>query len=1060
MQSRPQRSAFDPIVIRASAGTGKTFRLTGRFLRLALADQRLDDILATTFTRKAAGEILDRVLLSVAQAAGDDAKLARLARQVDDGSLTAGRCLGLLQSLVRLLHRLRIGTLDSFFIQIAQSFSLELGLPPGWRIVDEIDDASLRRQAIRDVLAAESTSDVVRLMHLLAKGDVARSVSQQIADLVNDLYKFYVEAPPEAWDCLPRTRPLDARQLDEAIRALDELPPERVCTHKSAQRAHREDVALAREGHWERFLARGLAGKRARQETDYAGKPIHADAIAAYEPLLEHAKAELVGRYANQTEATRALLEHFDRAYLRRKLARRALRFEDVTGRLAQARIDAQLDEVAFRIDGRIDHLLLDEFQDTSPAQWGVVLPFARRAADAAARHSFFCVGDVKQAIYGWRGGVAEIFDAIETQLPGLVPESLNESYRSSQPVIDTVNRVFGSIAGCAALDRHADAAVHWQRRFTPHTTARGELPGHCRLLAAPAAPEGQAQDIVTLDTAADEIARLHRQSPRAGVGVLVRRNQAVARLMYLLRQRGIEASEEGGNPLTQSVAVELVLSLLRLADHPGDTAARYHVAQSPLGPAVGFSRHDDDAAAERLARQVRRRWLRDGCGPTLAEWVEKLAPSCDARDLNRLTQLVELGYAFQKQATPRVDGFVEFVRKRKVEDPSSAPVRVMTVHQSKGLQFDIVVLPELGGPFSPRTPQVVAGRRDGCGPVETVCRYVPKPLHGLLPERITRLFETETRRGIEESLCVLYVALTRAIHALHMIVPPSREEEKTMPATFAGILRSTLAGTGRAEPGQTLYEHGDPEWYRQTGAAPAPAGAPAAESLVVRLAPSPPGRRDLERRSPSELEGGDRVDLPFAMRLDSRTALDRGTVLHAWFEQIEWLDHGDPSDAVLDAAVPAELRLRLELPAWRDEFRRALARPAVRAALTRATYEPSAAEGPACAVRAAGIAQPRWRVWREKPLAVLDAGSLLTGSIDRLVVLYDAERAVGADILDYKTDAVSADDPSAIAERAEHYRPQLEAYRRAVACLYRLPPDRISARILFVGCGLVRGME
>ena len=69
---------------------------------------------------------------------------------------------------------------------------------------------------------------------------------------------------------------------------------------------------------------------------------------------------------------------------------------------------------MAYRLDARVAHLLLDEFQDTSPPQWRVLRPFARQVVDGGRRQSFFCVGDVKQAIYGWRGGVAEIFEAID----------------------------------------------------------------------------------------------------------------------------------------------------------------------------------------------------------------------------------------------------------------------------------------------------------------------------------------------------------------------------------------------------------------------------------------------------------------------------------------------------------------------------------------------------------------------------------------------------------------------------------------------------------------------
>ena len=90
--------------------------------------------------------------------------------------LDMSRCLALLREMVRHLHRIRTGTLDSLFMQIARSFALELGLPLGWTIIDDVADASLRAQAVRNVLADQATDDVVKLMHLLTKGEATRSV--------------------------------------------------------------------------------------------------------------------------------------------------------------------------------------------------------------------------------------------------------------------------------------------------------------------------------------------------------------------------------------------------------------------------------------------------------------------------------------------------------------------------------------------------------------------------------------------------------------------------------------------------------------------------------------------------------------------------------------------------------------------------------------------------------------------------------------------------------------------------------------------------------------------
>lgn len=1042
------------VVIRASAGTGKTFRLANRFIGL-LADGRSSDrVLAATFARKAAGEILDRILVRIAQAVLDETCCKELAKQIGRPGLDQSVCKRLLQDCLARLHCLRIGTLDSFFIQIASHYGPELGLPLGWSIVDDLADASLRNAAIQSVIGGQETAAAVTLMNLLSKGDATRSVSEEMHQIVRSLYSLSLEASPDAWDSVPRRKRLEDQEIASATEALAAL----TFTDKRFAKAQAKDLEHARQRDWDTFIDGGLAAKIAGGATSYYNKDFEDDVLRAYRPLLVEAQAVLVNRLADQNAATRSLLEKFDREFRRLKLSRGVLRFEDVTRDLAAALSDGRLSNVTYRLDAHVEHLMLDEFQDTSMQQWTVIRPFAERATALNAEGSFFCVGDVKQAIYGWRGGVSEIFDAIREQLPEVAEEFLVESYRSSPVIVAAVNGVFDHLENNQALLEFASVARRWKTRFQTHTTARSEYPGYVRLVAGPFAEEGEKQAHATVRFAASEIARLAAEHPGRAIGVLVRKNATVARIMYELRAvHQLAASEEGGNPLTDSPAVQVVLSLLKLIDHPKDGIARFHVAHTPLGPAVGIQDFADERQAVLVSGRLRETLLTQGYGRTIYEWLTCLAAWCDARELGRLQQLVELAYAYDSDGSLRTDDFADLVALRRIEAPNAAAIRVMTVHQSKGLQFDIVVLPELDSRLQGITPDVVVDRRRNIDPIERICRYVDQNLQVLLPENLQKVFQRWPEQVVDEALCVLYVALTRAVHALHLITAPTKpnkngQVELKFPCTYSGVLRAALIPQIAAVPG-VLYETGDSQWqlHAKPGAEPL-GGSGEPEGLSVTLRPSTERTRGWERKSPSGLEGGDRVNLADRLRPHSLPAMERGTLVHAWFELIDWLDDDEPSDELLDLTARRFGKLSVDVNAVRVQFRAYLQKPTVVQSLSRRSYENPTQVGWSEAVVRELMSQPfTLEVQRERPFIVRDGGALLEGAIDRLVVLRQGGRAVAADILDFKTDNL----PNAeAANRAnEFYRPQLEAYRRAVMQLTGLSAERVAARLLFVAC-------
>ncbi len=238
-------------------------------------------------------------------------------------------------------------------------------------------------------------------------------------------------------------------------------------------------------GAWDAFLSKGLAPKIIDRSLTYSRKPIPQEVAAAYEPLVEHAKAELVGQIARQTIATRDLMVRFDKEYNRLKSEHGWLRFSDVTRTLAHADEAARSQTMNFRLDSSIQHLLLDEFQDTSPDQWRILRRLTQAIMSQKSESSFFCVGDGKQAIYGWRGGVSEILDVVAREVPQIVADQLNTSRRSSQAVIHTVNQVFQHIVRHGDLGDYEPACQQWVDRYPPHDTAK-QIAGYTCLRTAP----------------------------------------------------------------------------------------------------------------------------------------------------------------------------------------------------------------------------------------------------------------------------------------------------------------------------------------------------------------------------------------------------------------------------------------------------------------------------------------------------------------------------------------------------------------------------------------------
>lgn len=1058
------------LLIRASAGSGKTYRLSSRYLRLIRRGAKPESVLATTFTRKAAGEVLGRVITRLAVAVVDGEKRAELSDAINSPALSRDDCIDMLRTLSRSMHRLSISTIDGFFNRVAQSFGHELDLPPEPVLVDESHPsvALLREEAIEAMLgeATDTDEDLQSLVTLLRQfhhDHAARSVTQALDDIITQTYEVYREVPEgEKWSRLEPVGLLDDDAIRNATKALADAEGE-LPNDKRWRNAYQDHLHAALNRDWDRFIAIGLTKKLCEGADAFYKKTIGGDILSALIPLVNHAKAKQIERVAMQTRATHDLLGRFDKHYTELRRRQGVLLFSDLTHKLARelpALSDDVFEDVYYRLDGRVTHLLLDEFQDTSLAQWKVLSPIAQETrAVADGSRSLLVVGDAKQAIYGWRGGVAELFTELEHELmlEDENLETLAESYRSSGVVLDAVNKVFVSLDSNSALPKDAETAERWRQNFQPHQPKR-DLPGHVTLetsTASAGTDDDNDSDDDNSDSenvglpaydaheryVAERVKEIYDREGGAGsIGVLVSTNKAASRMIFEIGRLGLPVSGEGGGSLTDSPAVAAVLSALTMADHTGDTASVFHVLNSPLAEVVGLT-SNKPAHVQRVAMDIRKTLLTLGYAQTLADWARAAAPSCDARGMTRLTQLIELADTFETGDALRPSRFVALAESQRVAEPSPAAVRVMTVHGAKGLEFDTVVLAELDKKLSDRAALLVE-RPTPTSDIVGVYRGAAQNVREL-DERLKLAGESHRASRLMDDLCALYVGMTRARQALHMIVKPKKltatGRMSSRGLCYAAVLCDALGDAEETiEGGQVLYEHGAPDWVCKNAKPQAASPEGVSVAGIITLSESPDtARRFWPTVSPSSRAGGARTAAALLdISTQSQGGKRYGTLIHAWMETVGFID---------EDALPTETELRRiagrVMPgadaAWLDErvawFNRLLTQPVAQDVLSR---------------------QGAAECWRERPFAVYDGKALLRGCFDRVSVFRDGSgKATRAVLVDFKTDSVGE---AGTGPLVAHYQPQIQAYRRAIGKLLHLDDTAVAAKLWFLGADIV----
>jgi ATP-dependent helicase/nuclease subunit A len=771
---RAQTEAADPAVsawVSANAGTGKTHVLTMRILRVLLAGTPPERILALTYTKAAAAEMSKRIFDRLAGwATSESSKLTSdLVKLLERPPLAEETALArqLFAKAIETPGGLKVQTIHAFCEQVLQRFPLEAGVPPQFVILDDAARSELLRHSIDEVLT-ETTLDKSSALAAALKTAVIYATDDDFDRIMSEALQFQdwletaarldgasedrfagaerlyrqllglqpddhidaVEAEIEA--LLPSARATRAREILAAGSANDQNAAKRLSQYLAAGSGHSRIAAIAElflteKGQLRRSL---LTNSLAAQHPGVARELSQAQ--TAFVPVFER------WRKLGLLTANLALLRLASavmRRYTAAKARRDALDFDDLirkTSQLLRQEVEggcASASEwVLFKLDGGLDHILVDESQDTSPAQWHVIEALTKEFfAGAGARASLrtlFAVGDEKQSIYGFQGAAPEMFAQMGEKFAQHAQAArlawrripLTVSFRTVEPVLSAVDQVFADPERTPGLTaggtdtRHSAFRVGqaglvevWSTEKSVEVEASETWSPLDDSMASSPVTRLAARIADTIDgwLKSGEILCSAGRPVRAGdILILVRKRRPFAAAMVAaLKARSIAVAGMDRLILTEQIAVQDLMVLGDFLMLPEDDLALATTLKSPL-----FGLDDEALLAlangrkgslwTALLQQAETNPQFRAVADTLRQWRgrsdfvppyefyvsildqkfryesmrERMLARLGAEASDPIDEFLNLALTYDQQATPSLQGFLSYLRSNRRE--------------------------------------------------------------------------------------------------------------------------------------------------------------------------------------------------------------------------------------------------------------------------------------------------------------------------------------------------------------------------------------------------------
>mgnify|MGYP002063388454 FL=1 len=850
-------------IINASAGSGKTHTLVLEYLKILLSQetsQPFRSMLALTFTNKAVHEMKARILETLVSLSQPPSKEVHMATSlcntlsISDEEL-AFRSGQMLRKLLLEYGSFDVITLDTFTHRLVRTFARDFQLPYGFEVV--LDPTDLFEETIDSIIAQVGKEEVISDLLLLFSLNKVKS--EKDWDVQKDLSEFISMLLSEN-DREPiadiKNKTLEELQEDKKLlkNTLENTKKEalqyatKALTFLTQKGLEAEDFKLKlMHKHFENVLAEAFTKLYENQlEAALNGeKPLYNKTlIPSKKALIDEIQPELrsyfykikkaVGQYlliqrTLKSWTPRTLLQLMEQRLNQIQNDKEVRLLGEFNKKISQLVQEESAPFIFERLGARYQHYFLDEFQDTSSLQWSNLIPLIGDALEnerqMGSSGSLLLVGDPKQAIYRWRGGNMEQYIELinQTQNPFQIEANcfpLEHNFRSGKEIVDFNNAFFQMHA------KHFEK-LEYQKIYGEGSQQHPQKEGG--YVCIEAIPRGGTKEETTPLYVAKTLTALETILKKGygqnDIAILVRKKTQAAAIGTALIQEGYDLVSSESLQVSQSKKVQLLIAILQLTLRPH--APEFHkiildvlweLEDQPIEEYHEFAKeilHKKSAVflshlRERFQFELNLKRISSLPVSEALEYVLFSLPSLDIKDAY-VHSLLEDVFEFSKTHSTTTAQYLNYWKHqgeqlRIVLPEALDAIQLMTIHQAKGLEFPVVILPFMDTPLSPGvTEKVWHPFKEG--PLESIqwgwINFSKELLQcGIQAEK---LYDSHRLGQHLDAFNVLYVALTRAVAVLYVIT----QEVDSGKSTYAHLFHSHVEMQGKKLEAKTPFEQG-----------------------------------------------------------------------------------------------------------------------------------------------------------------------------------------------------------------------------------------------------------